>query len=114
MRSIMIFLGLLFIAGPAIAGDNPIVDYCLTTKDPAGCISNFLAEQQASQQNFQREMQAQQLRANIEQARIQANGMALFGAGNAFINGMNQGFQNMQHPISPPPAFVPMQLNPAW
>jgi hypothetical protein len=38
-------------------------------------------------------------------ARQQANGLALFGSGNALINGMNQGFQNMQvHPyVLPPP-----------
>jgi hypothetical protein len=43
--------------------------------------------------------------AQVEAARQQALGMAAFGSGNALINGMNQGMQNMQvHPYVLPPA----------
>jgi hypothetical protein len=40
--------------------------------------------------------------------------MALFGSGQALINGMNQGFQNMRLPMSPAPLAVQplMPLNP--
>ena len=41
----------------------------------------------------------------LEQARIQANGMALFGSGAAFVNGMNQGLQMMQQPYVSTPYF---------
>ena len=34
----------------------------------------------------------------VEQSRQQANGLALFGTGNALVNGMNQGFNNMRLP----------------
>ena len=51
-----------------------------------------------------RELQQRQIiDAQLEQARTQANDKALFGAGNALINGMNQGLQNMQLPYNQPP-----------
>jgi hypothetical protein len=71
---------------------------------------------QSQQEQFaqQRELQQRQIDAQLEQARIQANGMALFGAGNALINGMNQGFNNMRLPMSPTPLAVQpyIPLNP--
>ncbi len=51
--------------------------------------------------------QGLQLDAQREMARTQAYGMAAFGAGHALINGMNQGFQNMQLKPIPPIAPYP-------
>ena len=62
---------------------------------------------------LQRQMQQQYYDNQLEQARIQANGMALFGSGQALINGMNQGFQNMQQPRYDSQPFVPVvPINP--
>ena len=68
-------------------------------------------------------MRAQSMQAETqrEQSRQQAVGMALFGSGPALINGMNQGFQQMQvkpipvMPLSPPVQYTPMpNTNPGW
>ena len=61
----------------------------------ASCMQGLLGSAQTQEQNqLQREL-----------ARQQATGMALFGSGNALINGMNQGLQNTQiHPYVLPPA----------
>ena len=95
---VLLFLGVLLIATPAFAINDSVISYCFTTANPKGCISTFVAEERA----YQLQLQQQQINAQLEQARIQANGMALFGAGNAMIHGMNQGFQNMQQPYYPP------------
>jgi hypothetical protein len=59
-------------------------------------------EAQQRQIDAQLAMQQQMIDAQLEQqARIQANGMALFGAGNALINGMNQNLNNMRLPMPP-------------
>ena len=105
MRVTLLFLAALLFPISALAQDTALIDYCLTTADPRSCLASLLADQQASQQRFQRDMQAAQLQNQLEQARIQANGMALFGAGNALINGTNQGFQNMQQPYVNTPYF---------
>jgi len=94
MRALLFFLGLLFMTTPAFALSDAILDYCLSTKDPKACIQ----EVQAGQERHQRELQRDAYAAQLEQARLQANGLALFGSGAAMINGMNQGFQNMQQP----------------
>jgi hypothetical protein len=95
---VLLFLGALLLASPAWAINDSIIGYCFTTANPKGCIASFVADERA----YQLQLQQQALAAQLEQARIQANGMALFGAGNAMINGMNQGFQNMQQPYYPP------------
>jgi hypothetical protein len=82
------------------------IEYCNATTNPQDCIASFRADKELAAQH---EMQERQIDAQLEQARIQANGMALFGAGNALINGMNQGFQNMQRPLTPAPILAPIQ-----
>ena len=88
MRVGILFLGLLVFTIPAIA----------QSPDPY---------------EFQRQMLERQFQTQLEQARIQADGMALFGSGPAMINGINQGFQNMQQPRYAPQPFTPvMPMNP--
>jgi hypothetical protein len=100
MRSFLIFLGLLMTV-PAFA--DPLIDYCLTTSDPKTCLVSVLEARDQAQRDFQLQLQAQQLQVQLDAARIQANGMALFGSGPALIQGMNQGFQMMRQPyISTP------------
>ena len=102
---VLLFVGALLVASPVLAMNDSIISYCLTTADPQRCLSSFLADERAHNDQLQREAQQRQIAAQLEQARIQANGMALFGAGNALINGMNQGFQNMQQPyVNTPPS----------
>lgn len=86
-----------------------LIAYCETTKVPQDCIAMFRAEKDLANH---RDMQERQIAAQQAIAREQSRGMALFGSGPALINGMNQGFQNMRLPISPPPTFVPIQPNP--
>ena len=86
-----------------------LIAYCETTKAPQDCMAIFRAEKDLA---ANREMQERQIAAQQAIAREQSRGMALFGSGPALINGMNQGFQNMRLPISPPPAFVPIQPAP--
>ena len=94
MRSVVIFLAVLLSPLSAFALTDAFIDYCLTTKNPKACIQSLLEMKQANQQELQHEAYL----AQLEQARIQANGLALFGSGQALIQGMNQGFQNMQLP----------------
>lgn len=97
-----LFLAALLLPVSAWAISDSIIGYCFTTANPQACIQSFNDDAQ----RYQREMQQEFLRAQLEAARIQANGMALFGSGPAFINGMNQGFQNMQLPYVNTPAFT--------
>ena len=62
------------------------------------------------QYEYNLEMQRMQL----EQARIQANGMALMGSGPAFINGMQQAFRPLPMPVMPTvqPYNVPVPREP--
>lgn len=106
----LIFLGLL-IAAPAFASSDLIVKFCNAQPDPRACIRGFIDEQvvehQAAQEQSNRrdaEIRQQYLANQLEQARIQANGMALFGSGPALIQGMNQGFQMMRQPYISTPA----------
>ena len=101
MKTLILLIGMLFVTVPAFAISDSVVSYCFTTATPQNCIQKFLAEERAYQQMVQREMQQNQL----EQARMQANGMALFGAGNAMMNGVNQGFRQMQQPYVDTPYF---------
>lgn len=65
-------------------------------------------KRQAMERNAQdRELQRQNVEAQLEMARQQALGMALFGSGAAMIQGMNQGFQNMQQPLQPMRPIAP-------
>ena len=98
---VLLFLGALLIASPVFALNDSIISYCLTTQDPKHCLSSFVADERAYQTQLQHELIA----AQLEQARMQANGMALFGAGNALVNGMNQGFRQMQQPHVNTPYF---------
>jgi len=104
---------------------SPSQEYCLTTRHPEDCIAALqmdLRERQQEDQFDQRhreqfdrqqlEMQQRQIDAQLEQARVQANGMALFGAGQALINGMTQGFNQMRLPMPTTPALTPIPLNP--
>ena len=83
MRVGILFLGLLVFTIPAIA----------QSPDPY---------------ELQRQMLERQFEAQMEQSRIQASGMALFGSGPAMINGMNQWGQTMQQPQYAPQPFVPV------
>ena len=111
MRSFMIFLGLL-IASPALASSDLIVTFCKTQPEPRACIRDFIDSQWTIQQEAQAKWEQRQDRIrqenaqlHLEHARLQANGLALFGSGAAMINGVNQGFQNMQLPYVNTPAF---------
>lgn len=102
---VLLFLGLLLIASPAFALSDAAIDYCLGTPNPKACLQAVSTDVEQRKLDAQREQQQQYLQTQLEQARIQANGMAAFGAGNAMINGMNRGLQNMQLP--PPPIQHP-------
>ena len=102
MRVSTLFLGALFIASPAFALSESAIEYCLSTPNPKACLVAVSADVN------QRRMEAAQQRqidAQLEQARIQANGLALFGAGNAFVNGMNQGLHQMHQPYVNTPQY---------
>ena len=92
---VLLFLGALLLASPALADTDPLIEYCFTTPDPKTCLQTVMHD---VEQRRMESAQQQQLDAQREQARLQMQGMALFGAGNAMIHGMNQGFQNMQQP----------------
>lgn len=79
MRSLTIFLGLLFFSVPAFSMDP--YEYSLAMQ-----------------------------RMQVEQARIQANGMAMMGAGAAFANGMNQSFRPLPMPVMP--NVLPLPITP--
>ena len=103
---VLLFLGALLLASPALAISDKTIDYCFTMQDPKLCMKTFLLMERNLQAEGQRERERQleaQREAQLEQARTQANDKALFGAGNALINGMNQGLQNMQLPYNQPP-----------
>ncbi len=101
MRTVAFFLGVLCITTPAFALSDYQIDYCLTTKDPKACLHD-IAEGQA---RHQRELLRDAYIVQLEQARLQANGLALFGSGAALIHGMNQGLQNMQQPYVSTPSL---------
>jgi len=104
MRAFLLVIGMLFVATPAFAMSESIVGYCFTTPQPQPCIENFLAQERKAQEAEQRRAD-RQMEVQLEQARIQAQGLALFGSGNALINGMNQGFNHMQQPYVSTPQF---------
>lgn len=97
---------LILSAGTAWALSDAVIDYCLTTANPKQCLVDIQRDIAAAQGQSQWEHQAQLQR---DLARQQAAGMALFGTGNALVNGMNQGMQQMQiHPyVLPPPQHIP-------
>lgn len=109
---LIVFLGALLLASPAFASSDLIVTFCKSQPDPRACIRGFIDEQAIVHQeaqarwNQQHEfMRQQQFQAQLEHARVQSNGLALFGSGAAMINGVNQGFQNMQQPYVNTPFF---------
>lgn len=119
MRSLVIFLAVLLIPVSALALTDDVVSFCFTEPNPQQCITKSIQEEEkaAAAQirlhgpggytptNPPIDRQQQALDAQLETARIQANGMAMFGAGNAMVNGINQGFQNMQQPYVSTPGF---------
>lgn len=107
---VLLFLAALLLPIPAFALDESIIRYCFTMPNPQSCLEGQLRGERLADDAIARAhtsealiLQQRMIDAQLEQARIQANGMALFGAGNALINGMNQGFQNMQLPYNQPP-----------
>lgn len=92
-------------AGSAWALSESVIDYCLTTTNPKQCLVDIQRDLAASQPPVAGPTWDQQAQLQRDLARQQAAGMAMFGSGNALINGMNQGMQNMQvHPYVLPPA----------
>jgi hypothetical protein len=90
-------------AGPVFAQ----AEWCRwleTPVDQRACLERTMQLDQA-RQDRERDRQAQ-----VEAARLQALGLAAFGSGNALINGMNQGMQNMQsHPYVLPMPQAPQR-----
>jgi hypothetical protein len=89
MRTLLVLIALL-IASPALASDADTVKQ----------YKDMIQQQQA--------MLQQQMDFQMALAQEQTRGMALFGAGNAMINGFNQGFRPM--PTPPPITFQPMAM----
>jgi hypothetical protein len=89
-------------AVPAWAVSEAMIELCLGTANPKHCLVEV---QRESGGMSQQELWNQQAQLQRDLARQQALGMAAFGSGNALINGMNQGFRQMQvHPYMQPPA----------
>lgn len=104
MRTLLIIASLL-IPGSAFALSDSIIDYCLTTANPKSCLATVIAEER----NVRQDQQDREYQARLELQREQSRGMALFGAGNAMINGMNQGFSAMHQPMVAPMPILPPQ-----
>jgi hypothetical protein len=108
-----VLLTVLFVlsAGTAYAAEDIVAACSQAFQQPdyrLQCIQN-LSQRQAIVEGQQ--IQQEQLRAQQEAARQQALGLALFGSGPALINGMNQGFQQMQIKpyVLPPPQNYQMR-----
>ncbi len=93
MKSLLTILFLVVSAGSAWALSESVIDYCMTTANPKQCLVDIQRDVAPVQTGPTWEQQAQLQR---DLARQQAAGMAAFGSGNALINGMNQGFRQMQ------------------
>ena len=93
-------------ASSAWALSDATIDYCLTTANPKQCLVDIQRDLNATGGGAQWQSQwDQQAQLQRDLSRQQALGMAAFGSGNALINGMNQGFRQMQvHPYVLPPA----------
>ncbi len=91
MGTLLVVISLLIVSN-AWALSESVIDYCLTTAHPKQCLVDIQRDI-APQTGPTWEQQAQLQR---DLARQQALGMAAFGSGNALINGMNQGFRQMQ------------------
>ncbi len=93
-------------ASSAWALSDATIDYCLTTANPKQCLQDIQRDVNAAEvRNPGGPTYDQQAQLQRDLARQQALGMAAFGSGNALINGMNQGFRQMQvHPYILPPA----------
>ncbi len=108
---LIIALLLLILASPAFAMSDSLIDYCLSTANPKACVHDMLQEER---QAFQ-DRQAEQRQHELDLARQQALGFALFGSGPAALNGMNQGFQSMQMKpiqVAPPQPILLSPLGP--
>ena len=99
----ILFIILMCLPVPALA--DSIVDYCFTTANPKACMQSVMDDRA----NYQRLLANEQaMRTQLEAARIQAQGLMLFGSGPAFINGMNQHLSNMRV------QFEPMTIAPVY
>ncbi len=83
-------------AGSAWALSESVIDYCMTTANPRQCLVEIQREVRGAQSQQTGPTWEQQAQLQRDLARQQAAGMAAFGSGNALINGMNQGFRQMQ------------------
>ncbi len=93
---------LILSASSAWALSEQAIAICLGTDNPKACLLTMQGETMQANGQAQWDQQAQLQR---DLARQQALGMAAFGSGNALVNGMNQGFRQMQvHPYMLPPA----------
>jgi hypothetical protein len=88
-----------------------LIEYCNTTTAPQDCIAAVRGDKELA---AQRDMQERQIEAQQDLAREQSRGIALFGTGQALMNGMNQGFNTMRLPMSSAPLAVQpyIPLNP--
>jgi hypothetical protein len=108
MRTLLAFIALL-IASPAFAMSESELNFCKAMKDPMQCVNQFLtAEHKAKREMEYLQQYLPQTDNQMALAEEQTRGMALFGAGNAMINGINQGFRPM--PTPPPMVFQPMAM----
>ena len=93
---------------------DQMLDYCHRLQDKGErdrCVRTIEQDQrniEQSQVRAQQQEREAQYAQQQELARQQALGMALFGSGQALINGMNQGFNNMR--IPPPQTYQPVPL----
>ena len=100
---VLLFLAALLLPVSAWALTDPVIEYCFTTADPKACLLAISADVQQRQTDNWRERESAH---QLDMARIQANGFALFGSGPALINGMNQGFLQMRQPYVNTPAYT--------
>jgi hypothetical protein len=70
--------------------------FALLITSPAFANDAEIIKQQQAIIQQQQAMLQQQMDFQMALAQEQTRGMALFGAGNAMINGINQGFNNMR------------------
>src|SRR5688572_29435746 len=98
MRTLLVLISLL-IASPAFAMNDSELNFCKAMKDPMQCVNQFLtAEHKAKREMEYLQQYLPQTDNQMAIAEEQTRGMALFGSGNAMINGMNQAFRPMPTP----------------
>lgn len=98
----LLFLAVLMLPVSALALSDSAIEFCFTTADPKACMHAVSADVQQRQTENWRE---REYNHQLDMARVQANGLMLFGTGPAFINGMNQNLLRMQQPYVSTPYF---------